>query len=239
VKGNSVDTRRVIISREVQPTDKIVFMHIPKCAGTSFWKSLSAVYGSSCIRHEFFDPVTPGSLEPYRAICGHFSLHDPLYDAFKGPFVHWTILRRPVERVVSNYLYIRRRTDHPQHDEANKRSLKEILASGDGPRFGLSNQMAKQITNQLEPTLQHAKWCLEFCFTDFGFVHRYDDFFSECKLRMNWTFSEPLHENSDPPEDFALDTETLRLIVGNNQVDIDLYDFARILQLRRNGGQDD
>lgn len=116
-------------------SDKIIFLHIHKTAGTSLRTALRNRLGDN------FLPWYPGNKsaeqarselrEHFQLIYGHleFGAHEAL--GIEPRYA--TILREPVSRVISYYNYIKeQRPDHPYHDALQKgMSLGEFVSSPD------------------------------------------------------------------------------------------------------------
>ena len=106
--------------------EALVFVHIPKCAGSSFRQVLKRWFGESALFVDTHDPdVLKAALErsgsPPRAIAGHtpFGLLqglpvDPRYVS---------LVRHPLDRFVSAYRHARRTRGHPMHAEAARLDL--------------------------------------------------------------------------------------------------------------------
>jgi hypothetical protein len=102
--------------------DPVVFLHVPKTAGTSVRHTLSAGFG----RHEWLDldigsreeelrrfhALSGQSLGKYRCICGHFR-----YEFISDKVPHariFTFLRDPVDRFVSLFRHLKARAAENQ-----------------------------------------------------------------------------------------------------------------------------
>ncbi|VFN07780.1 MAG: Sulfotransferase family protein, partial [Candidatus Kentron sp. G] len=90
---------------------KPVFLHIPKCAGSSITSRLQQEYGPRACWgnfsvHERYDDLLTHShrLQRYRSYSGHFG--PDFVDALEVPLFFFTFLRYPAARVVSVYNYI-------------------------------------------------------------------------------------------------------------------------------------
>jgi len=82
--------------------DKLVFMHMPKCAGRSIINLLKENYPNSIIMNNMpmLAMMTKDELEGYDLICGHINYKFVnMLDGFK----YMTIMRDPVERAISQY----------------------------------------------------------------------------------------------------------------------------------------
>lgn len=94
------------------PATKLVFLHIPKCAGTSVHSALSASFDRSEIFPRYGHDLQNeqlGELRRYRYLAGHFSM----YGVQRVPSPKWTltVLREPKSRVLSLYYFWRSFTD--------------------------------------------------------------------------------------------------------------------------------
>lgn len=92
---------------------RIVFLHIPKTAGQSVHAALE-----SCFPQEAICParindqlalMSIAELSRYRVFSGH--LDWSLLDAVPGPKYVFTVLREPMDRLLSFYFYLRRQAE--------------------------------------------------------------------------------------------------------------------------------
>ncbi len=139
------------------PAERFVFLHIPKCAGSSMHDALSknferpAIYpryGQDLLR----DPIA--EMRGWRYLAGHFSKSG--VDRVPGPKWVITALREPKSRVLSLYYFWRSFTD--AHIEAKNlrgprlaksMSLLEFLRSDD--RFIRHNIRNAQVRTLIGP----------------------------------------------------------------------------------------
>lgn len=87
---------------------QLAFMHIGKTAGTSFHHLIRNALPEALTFNggpEQYDVMTPEQLEPFDLLLGHFSFHHSM--KFRPNKYLLTFLRDPVERVLSNYHFLK------------------------------------------------------------------------------------------------------------------------------------
>ncbi|BDG70334.1 sulfotransferase family 2 domain-containing protein [Roseomonas fluvialis] len=90
---------------------KLVFLHLPKTGGTTLHHHFSAHFAPEEICPERFSnlhDLPREQLDRYRYFCGHFNFDQ--VRLIPGPLFLVTVLRDPVERLMSSYLYWKRHT---------------------------------------------------------------------------------------------------------------------------------
>jgi hypothetical protein len=93
---------------------KVIFLHIPKTAGQSVHAALVNAFGKDAVCparvNDQLRRMSITELNRYQVFSGHFDWS--LLDCIKGPKYVFTILREPIDRILSFYFYLR--------DEAEK-----------------------------------------------------------------------------------------------------------------------
>lgn len=104
-------------SQKNNSSAKLVFLHIPKSAGTSFRRIMQNEFGREKIawRDQGLELEHIQSLiesgRDFRVIGGHFS-YRKAQEFFSKDYIYFATLREPLERVVSLYNYILRTPSH-------------------------------------------------------------------------------------------------------------------------------
>ena len=218
-------------------TRPIIFLHIPKACGTTLMKLLERWFARETIysigtrrRNEVLEELVTRRQTGFPAthlVAGHaaFGLHEALGE----PANYITVLRDPVERLLSHFHYARRNPRHPLHGE---------LASGAMGIRELAERRANLQTRYLggtleaEPdaqTLENARENLRTHFVLAGLAERFD----ETVLLLHRIFGRRLfpfvNENVGSPAGAvaSLDARTLREVRRLHELDYALYDFVR------------
>jgi len=131
------------------PLDRIVFLHLPKCGGTSIDFALENAYKkrfhktihldpqqSKLVSDMFDEPLETSrsmflayhiadGLRHYRYVSGHYVFDERIWEAFADTWKFMTVLREPTSRWYSNYFYNRYKTNS-EHMRINE-SLAEFV----------------------------------------------------------------------------------------------------------------
>lgn len=163
-----------------------------------------------------------------RAIVGHlwFGLHD----AFDPPATYMTVLRDPVERVLSLYYY---------HKASNglTGTLEEYLDAGRD--FEIDNGQTRYLCGQLEhddvrfapcnrEMLARAQNHLIRAFSVVGTVERFDESLLLMNRAFGWSISsyERVNVNLERPPGHLVPHSIRQRIAQRNRFDAELYEFA-------------
>jgi hypothetical protein len=142
---------------------QLCFMHIGKTAGTSVQHALFKVMNRSAIFHESlpnFDAASTAELADSDLVIGHF-MYQHVRKLRSDRFL-LTFLRDPVERVISNYHFLRSGSPVSNYSEraietAKVLTLREFLICDDpGVRMVTQNFQAKALAYDIRPEYQVA-----------------------------------------------------------------------------------
>jgi hypothetical protein len=218
--------------------EHLIFLHIPKTAGTTLHD----------IIHRQFRPEEMFSLYNIRKSAKFTSLpeeqrnavkmlkgHLPygIHSAFtKGETEYFTILREPVDRVISNYFHCTVEKMHPFYTEFHEKkyTIKQLVESGRIPN--MNNCMVRFFSGEfdraydqcdeamLEKALQHLDG-----FALVGLNESFDIFL--LRLMERYRFRNPYYRrrrvSSTRMAVKDLDKETAETIRYYNRLDIELY----------------
>ncbi len=223
----------------------VLFLHIPKAGGMS----LGEYVYEQCRADEPHDDgglkagvayldygflKEPGLAVPehvrrllgrrdLRAVVGHFWFG--LHEHAARPHVYVTLLRDPVERVVSLYHYAK------LHETM---SLEEFVRSP--PFKEVDNDQTRRLAGQDPPlgrltraTLDAAKENLRRHFAVAGTVERFDETLALLRLKLGWTrevVSYPRNVNGKRAPVASFPRETIEAARARNELDFELWQYA-------------
>ena len=137
---------------------RLVFLHVPRTGGTTLHHHLAAHFAPHEICPERFsrlEKYSPDQLEKWRFFSGHFNADE--IRRIPGPLFIVTILRNPIERLLSNYYFWKRqrpetiekhRLDGPRLIKGG--SLADFLRSNHGGVLdSTNNMMARRLAGQV------------------------------------------------------------------------------------------
>lgn len=231
----------------------ILFLHILKTAGTTLRKEIiEKNYTPEEIGNYY--GCMPNDLEmkmknlPYekqiKIGCGHFDTGVSNY--MTEPFTFITLLRDPVDRVISLFYYLRK-LGRPYLDHL---SIEDFLTSDIHyiPRLFFNSQTMdlaaeqpgidkpcliigriKDTTPQKNPPdLEKAKEQVEKHFSVVGITEMFNESIFLMKKQFGWTDISYTRKNiNEHPNKDQLPEHVLELIQEKNQLDIELYQWAK------------
>jgi hypothetical protein len=215
---------------------KLISVHIPKSAGTSFRNTLREVYGADQVvrldinledeairvNEQLWDKKKLS--RDIQVAHGHFSplLFEKYFRSSPAPFITW--LRDPVERVISNFYYLEKR-------------LKEELDE-EGKGLNILSKMQRTLSEYVaDPINQNriAKFLQGRSLDDFAFVgiqEYYAEDLVQLGQKLSWKEVPHYHHNATGKSRNV--SATLRdEITRCNQEDVALYEYALSLRKKR------
>lgn len=238
---------------QLQQDDQLCLLHIPKTAGST----LTALMDTNFHVHEIFPGTcigdcSPNELARYRLFRGHYDYHINRF--FPKPLVFTTMLREPIERVISLYEFWKRDVERgggvgdrrERSDDLRRASLEGlegfVCHSDPWVRLRTCNRQTRQIaigvggikTNPSEgipddELLDMAKQHLDEC-VFWGLTER----FQESIFLMAYVFGwypvadyQNLRVAKRKLRKDSVDSRVLQRLQEANQLDIALYDYAQ------------
>jgi hypothetical protein len=244
----------------VVPDKALLFLHVPKAAGTTLHSVIERQYSpevtftisgsDSPSGIKEFMALPPEEKDKIRLLKGHmpYGLHTQL----SVPSTYITMLRDPVDRVVSHYYFVLKTASHYLHNEvvSKKMSLADFVESGlttevmndqtrlisgvakvntrllDGEERRTLQANAEPVTEEI---LEIAKHNLQNHFAAVGLFSRFDESLVLFKRRLGWNNIYYVRRNvtSGKPNKKELPPRVKDLIISHNELDLALCKFSR------------
>jgi hypothetical protein len=241
-----------------EPKRRAIFMHIPKCAGTTINLFFKSYYGSARSGRVVIVDDRRGKLELREQILraqdapfvgGHFGFET--LEKIRGDALVFTVLREPHERLRSVYGHLRTQTKgNPVGGRARDMSLRDFLSSDDEAILQWSdNAMARALALSADRAavagMAGARLAADaidhLCkFDHVAFVGSLDQDFDRIAAAVGFSSAGPLtHENATraklaaPPLRETVDpfdVEARRLAAPLVRFDLGVYAAARALR---------
>lgn len=227
----------------------VVFVHLPKTGGTTLKWIITEQLGADRVfdvrrgpirnRLEELAQMSPQERGRYDAVIGHMPFG--VGRLLERPCLYVTLLRDPVERVVSDYFFVRRAQDHPLHAKivSGQLDLAEFAATHVDNMmvrrlddFDLLGSESYWVERRREPAsgdmLEQALSNLRDCHV-VGLCERLEDsVFLMCR-KLGWPLRPVpvLNRTDERPSLDRIDPAVLETIRGRSVADRALYDAAR------------
>ncbi len=230
----------------------VIFLHIPKTAGTTVHRLLDSEYRPEEVytvlrqgeRFADFTELPTAERAQIRMLKGHF--HFGAHRALPQPARYFTILREPVERVISNYHFLCEHTELMLSGEvtARHRNLRDFAVNGGPlPTDNVQTRYLAGVGDEVpqgqctEAMLAQARRNLREHFDFVGLMERFDETLVFLKRHYGWRFRAYGFRNTTKqrPRTVDLPAETRAAICASNALDLELYrqcaaEFAQRMQ---------
>src|SRR5438132_4137052 len=241
-KNGSINDHKSTVSFLVMAvantTEALIFLHIPKSAGTTLNRLIEWEY--SLFEMYSVDPVffrwlrarlwrlPQRRLKKFRVFKGHmpFGLHELLPQSA----TYITVMRGAVERVISAYYFMSNYMLHPNYWKFRREgwTLEDFVRRS--PRENVQTKMiagADYDAPCTAETFLRAKENLQH-FSVVGLTERFEESLALMKLRFGWKLDSysSFNVTRTRPKKRDLPQSTLDLIAERNRFDIELYECA-------------
>jgi len=232
------------MDKRISDYKSLIFLHIPKAAGTTVSRIIERQYSRVNIFNidganvhssiEEFKNLSEQQRKSIVCVKGH--MHFGLHVYLAQPCAYITLLRNPVERIVSHYYYVLRTPVHYLYEQVTSKNLTldDYVDSGISPE--LDNGQTRIISgvwgveDPPSDMLEIAKRNLREHFV-VGLTERFDESLILMKRHLGWRCVYYRRENVKPKRlgKSGPSKNTLRLIQKSNEKDLELYAFAKQL----------
>ncbi|MCX6641686.1 MAG: tetratricopeptide repeat protein [bacterium] len=236
---------------------RLIYLHLLRTAGSSLCAMIRRQYGLSAVlefnsvkdaqnKLSVLSAQPDAESENIDALIGLFNFEQRLDLPNTDSYI--TMLRNPIDRIVSSYYYIINRPEHELHHRVtqNRMSLMEFVQSGISPN--LDNHQTRFLSGirnigygkYSSEAVAIAKSNLQGHFTLVGLTEKFDETAILLKRCFNWMtpFYGREKVNQKDCGDQSLPTGDLAFLQEFSRMDIELYECASALfdkQVERQG----
>jgi hypothetical protein len=218
---------------------KIIFLHLPKTGGLTLYDILERQYKKGEVYTIKIKNKRPALQEfinlpdiektKIKVLRGHmpFGYHQFLQEEAK----YITVLRNPVDRVISHYYYILEHPDHYLYDKVKGMKVEEYVISD--VTHELDNGQIRDITEIQENekcTAEHfeiAKKRLEENFLFASVLDYFDEGLIILKDMLGWSYPTYYTINKKKGDRPKISAEIKAQIAEKNKYDLELYKLAK------------
>lgn len=211
-------------------------MHIPKTGGTTMKNIIKDQYESREVWFHMEKDMLPKMDEKIKkqalkCVGGHcwFGLHQH----FNKPYTYFTMLRDPIDRVVSEYYYILERPNHKAYPEVRTMDLMDFIQE-----FPLksSNQHTRRISGNIKsPDLEAAIENIKNDFAVVGLSEMFEESLFLMKQAFGWNdiTYQKVNVTKTRPSIGQLPKNVVAELEIRNELDLKLYEFSKKLLLEK------
>lgn len=213
-----------------------IFLHIPKTGGSTLNSIFTRQYTEKEFHnHDYFDQkviplseLNEGHKKRINAVSGHhfFGVHE----FFDKPYHYFTMLRHPVDRVLSLYYFLKEK-NYPGYEWMKDMTLEEFIETS--PEAN-NNQTTLLCGYQTTPDVILAKERID-SFDMVGITEFFDESLYLLRKNFNWrdihykrvNITKSRLSKDDVPD------ATIKLIEKYNAMDIAVYNYGKELLLKK------
>lgn len=219
--------------------NKLIFLHLPKCGGTTLHSILERLYSSdetftvrvtsnTQINTEDFHKLPESERDRINVLKGHF--YFGLHKYMTSPSKYFTFLRDPQERILSYYHYVRRRPNHRLRETygfTDTTSYLEFVSEID--EQDLHNGQTRWICGKDADEAEMLRIAKENIQQHFAFVGILE-LFDESLILLQEAFELPLlyykakNQTKGRPDLSTVDEEAREIVEEKNKGDRQLYE---------------
>lgn len=213
-------------------TDKVlIFMHIPKTGGSTLNELFKKQYGQDEILTHLpldrlsseFNDLSPAKNNKIKGISGHYNFG--VHEYINKPFTYFSMVRHPVDRVVSLYYFLSSSPGYARYEELKGMTLEEFVTENKQA----NNHQTLFFSGNGTFDLVLAKKNLETHFPVVGVTDMFNESVFLMKKEFNWKYKEYKKVNVTPkrPSLKEIPNSILKTIEENNRLDMELYKYVK------------
>lgn len=172
--------------------------------------------------------LSPTQLSLLKCVYGHFRYGIHTY--FPRKPVYITMLRDPMDRILSMYYFIRSRPQNKLYPKVKNMSFTEYVMSPDSRiQVPLRNHQTRMISGERDPNLQKAKQNITNHFAVVGTMEMYPESVFMIKKALGWKHIVYTKQNVNKgrPKNTLVPNDVKARIHKNNSLDYQLYAYAK------------
>lgn len=220
--------------------EHIIFLHLPKYGGNTLHEIISKQYLPNeqfVIRvkedHQLTvdDFINLQQLErnKIKVLRGHQSFG--LHKYFENSVEYFTLLRHPVDRIVSYFNYVKRMPNYKWYQQVvnSGMTLQEFVDEADGPDIHNAQiRLISGIDDAQDKMLNVAIKNIGNYFGYVGLLEEFDDAIIKISSKYNWKIHQyKIRNKSRSDKKYKLELEVYNHILDKNMGDYQLYSMAR------------
>ena len=225
-----------------------IFIHIPKCGGSTLNRILKNEYRKENIHLKVYDQLAEENLSyefdsvKKRLIHGHFSygIHEKMN--LNSIPRYFSMLRDPVDRIISHYFYVKSSPTHYLYKSVERLDLNLLDYALSDLSFELDNGQVRMIAGIGEKTdkvtekhLEKAIFNVENQFASVGILEEYNLSLLLFKNKLNWS-KVPVYKKINITKSYSsreeIGVKAKEQIRERNKFDQRLYEYVSERLLR-------
>ena len=228
-----------LMSQATSTEEAIIFLHVPKTAGTTLNRLIEweyPIFEMYSVDPVFFKwsaahlrKLSPERLKKTQVFKGHMCWG--LHEILPQPSTYITVLREPIERVLSAFYFMRSYKLHPLYWKFKREnwSLEDFVRRSPRENVQCKIVAGAEYEKACTPEIcEKAKENLSRYFSVVGLSERFEESLALMKLRFGWKLERysSFNVTGARPKKRDLPQSTLDLIIEKNPFDIALYELA-------------
>ena len=223
------------------PVKPIIFLHIPKTAGTTVQHIMHNVYRGETFfttgnykQIELFQKFSDEEKLKISVLKGHINFG--VHKMYPAPIQYFTFFRDPIKRTISAFNHIYKDKGHVFNEEIIKKqyTLKQMLQEGYVKNFDnchvrfIAGAIDVEYGKINQEIYEQAVYNFDKYFNAFGISDRFNESIIYIKRQLDWPL--PFYVNANESDRIKatvnFDSETYDLINHYNKYDLQLYNYA-------------